>query len=304
MKKNLSIGVHVPSVSVSSLASGKAYARFFQDVEAMGLDAIWVEDRILHPAHLADSLTLLSWAAANTQRVRLGTAVLILNLRQAPIVARQISTLDHLSGGRISLGVSIGGRPEEYKALGLPIDKRVTLFRENIKILRELFNGLPVTHHGKFFDIEDAVVKPAVQVPILIGAIAEKAIRRAGELGDGWIMGPFGSIKEFRAGWKIARAGARLAGRKPDDLIAGRLLYVAIDENYKNARTNMGKFLHGYYGSDFDVDKHAIIGSAEYVRDCLQEHVNAGITHLMLGLPSLDSAQLRDLAEKVAPSLR
>lgn len=304
MGNSVSVGIHVPSVSVTGLADGQAYAAFFRDVEAMGLDAIWVEDRILHPAHLADSLVLLSWAAANTQRVQLGTAVMVLNLRQAPLVARQVSTLQHLSGGRVALGVSIGGREEEYEALGMPMDMRVTIFRHGMSALRLLLAGAPVTHPGPFFPMDGAIVRPAAQVPILIGGIAEAAIRRAGELGDGWIMGPFGTARDFEDGWRIAQAGARAAGRNPDDLTAGRLLYVAVDDDRAKARADMTQFLHGYYGPDFDVDKHAIFGPAAEVRTRLREQVDAGITHLMLGVPSLDRDHLRRLAEDVAPALR
>ena len=117
MHKPVSIGVHVPSVSVSGLADGTAYAAYFKIVEDVGLDAVWVEDRIFHPAPLADSLTLLTWAAAATSRIQLGTAVTILNLRQAPVLARQAATLHHLSGGRVTLGVSIGGLSGEDRCL-------------------------------------------------------------------------------------------------------------------------------------------------------------------------------------------
>ncbi|MDA1097789.1 MAG: LLM class flavin-dependent oxidoreductase [Proteobacteria bacterium] len=304
MEKSVSVGIHVPSVSASGLADGQAYAGFFRDIETMGLDAIWVEDRIFHAAHLADSLMLLSWAAANTQRVRLGTAVLLLNLRQAPILARQVSTLHHLSGGRVALGVSIGGRPEEYQALGVPMDRRVAVFRDGMTALRALLAGEPVTHPGPYFPLDGAIVRPAAKLPILVGGIAEAAIRRAGELGDGWIMGPFGSAKDFEHGWRIAQAGARAAGKDPDDLTAGRLLYVAVDNDRAKARAEMAQFLHGYYGPDFDVDQHAVFGPAAEVRVRLREQVDAGITHLMLGVPSLDRAQLRRLAEDVAPALR
>ena len=115
MQKPISIGIHVPSVSVSGLADGATYAEYFQLVEEIGLDAVWVEDRIFHPAHLADSLTLLTWAAANTVRIQLGTAVTVLNLRQAPVLARQIATLQHLSGGRIPWEYLSGADPMSTK---------------------------------------------------------------------------------------------------------------------------------------------------------------------------------------------
>ena len=116
----VSIGIHVPSVAVTPLGSGAEYAAFFRQVEALGFDALWTEDRIFHPANMLDSVVLLTWAAANTHHVLLGTAVMVLNLRQAPVVARQISTLHHLCGGRLILGMSLGGRPNEYVGLGVP----------------------------------------------------------------------------------------------------------------------------------------------------------------------------------------
>src|SRR5205814_1029846 len=83
---------------------------------ALGLDALWTEDRIFHQANLLDPLMLLASAASSTRRIRLGTAVLVLTLRNVAVVARQVSTLHHLSGGRVELGISLGGRPEEYRA--------------------------------------------------------------------------------------------------------------------------------------------------------------------------------------------
>ncbi len=304
MDKSLSIGIHVPSVSVMGLDSGGYYARFFRDVEALGFDAIWVEDRIFHPAPLADSLTLLSWAAANTERLLLGTAVMVLNLRLAPVVARQVATLQHLSGGRVALGVSIGGRPEEYQGLGIPMDRRVSLFRESITVLRALLEGEPVEHEGAFFRLSGVVVRPAAPVPILIGGLADAAIRRAGRLGDGWIMAPFGTLRDFERGWRSVHEAALEAGRDPDDLIAGRLLYVAVDEDRSRARDALARFLDGYYGAGFDVDEHGIFGPAREVSARLREQIEAGISHLMLGVPSLDLDHLRRLAEEVVPVLR
>jgi alkanesulfonate monooxygenase SsuD/methylene tetrahydromethanopterin reductase-like flavin-dependent oxidoreductase (luciferase family) len=298
------VGIHVPSVNVAGLAGGQAYGAFFREVEQLGLDAIWVEDRILHPAPLADALLLLTWAAAHTERLLLGTAVLVLNLRLAPVVARQVSTLGHLAGDRLALGVSLGGRPEEYQGLGIPMERRVTLFREGLEVLRRLLDGAPVDHDGAFFPLHEATVRPGAPVPLLIGGVADGAIRRAGELGDGWIMAPFGSLEDFGRGWSIARAAAAAAGKEPDSLIAGRLLYVAVDDDRARAREALGTFLHGYYGPGFDVDQHAIFGPAGEVAARLREQVDAGISHLMLGVPTLDHDHLRRLAEEVAPALR
>jgi len=302
--RKTSIGIHVPSVAKGGLDSAADYAGYFRAVENLGFDAIWLEDRIFHPADMADPVVLLTWAAANTDTISLGTAVMVLNLRQAPIVARQVSTLQHLAGDRLILGVSLGGRVEEYGSLGVPMDRRVAVFRESLSVLKELLSGAIVQRQGPFFPLRDAVVRPPATPPILVGGVAEAAIRRAGELGDGWIMAPFGSLEDFKQGREIARAGATAAAKNPDVLAFGRLLYVSIDEDRDHARARIARFLHGYYGPDYDVDKIVIFGPAAEVGARLRQQVDAGIGHLMLALPDLERSHLRRLAEDVVPMLR
>jgi alkanesulfonate monooxygenase SsuD/methylene tetrahydromethanopterin reductase-like flavin-dependent oxidoreductase (luciferase family) len=302
--KQVSVGIHVPSASVAQLGSGEVYTEFFRQVEALGLDAVWTEDRIFHSANLLDPVMLLAWAAASTRRIQLGTAVMVLNLRHAAVAARQASTIYHLSGGRLALGVSLGGRPNEYQGLGVPMEKRVAVLRESIAVLRQLLSGQPVEHQGQFFHLQDATVRPAAEVPIYMGGRVEGALRRAGELADGWIMGPFGTVQDFQQSWRIVQDAARAVGKDPDALVAGRLLYIAADEDRDRARKTLRLFLHGYYGPTFDVDQHAIFGPPAEVAARLREQVDAGLTHLMLGVPTLDLAHLRRVAEQVAPTLR
>jgi len=301
---SVSIGIHVPSSAVAALDSGEAYAEFFRQVEALGLDAVWTEDRIFHDANMLDPLMLLASAATCTRRIELGTAVLVVTLRAAAVVARQVSTLQHLAGGRTALGVSLGGRPQEYLAVGVPMNRRVTVFREGVEVIRRLLAGEPVDYEGQFVRLEGATVRPPARVPLYVGGNAEGSLRRAGELGDGWIMGPFGTVQDFPRAWRVVRDAARAAGRDPDALVAGRLVYVAVDDDRDRAREALRSFLHGYYGSRFDVDQHAIFGPPREVAARLVEHVEAGITKLMLGVPNLDLAHLRRVAQEVAPVVR
>jgi len=301
---SVSVGIHIPSSAVAALDSGEAYAEFFQQVEALGLDAIWTEDRIFHDASMLDPLMLLASAAACTRRIELGTAVLVVTLRAAAVVARQVSTLHHLAGGRLALGVSLGGRPEEYTAVGVPMNRRVTVFQESVAVIRRLLAGEPVDYQGRFFRLEKATVRPPARVPLYVGGHAEGALRRAGELADGWIMSPFGTVRDFPRLWRAVQDAARAAGRNPDALVAGRLVYVAVDDDRDRARNALRQFLHGYYGSRFDVDQHAVFGPAREVAARLADHVDAGITKLMLGVPSLDLAHLRRVAHEVAPAVR
>jgi alkanesulfonate monooxygenase SsuD/methylene tetrahydromethanopterin reductase-like flavin-dependent oxidoreductase (luciferase family) len=305
--KNVTVGIHVPAVSAAGLPAGSDYATFFRAIEALGLDSIWVEDRIFHRSHMLDSLSLLTWAAANTQRVRLGTAVLLLNIRKAAVVARQTSTLSHLSGGRLSLGVSLGGRPNEYEAVNVRIKRRVTALEDSIDALRRLLAGEPVTASHRSAKLDGAIVKPAASVPILLGGRAEPALRRAGRIGDGWIMGPFGgpgSLDEFERSWSIVRGEAAANGRDPDTLEAGRLIYVAVDEDRARAKARLESFLHDYYDPALDLEQITIYGPPDEVAGRLRAFVDKGMSHLMLGVPDLDFAHLERIAREVAPIIR
>ena len=119
-----------------------------------------MEDRIFHAANMLDPLMLLGSAAACTRRIQLGTAVLVLTLRHAAVLARQASTLHHLSGGRLTLGVSLGGRPEEYAGLGVPMERRVAVFRESVTVLRRRRSRPGARHAAR---IPSRLLRPALR---------------------------------------------------------------------------------------------------------------------------------------------
>src|SRR5262249_58952969 len=128
--------------------------------------------------------------------------------------------------------------------------------------------------------------------PCRAAAGAGGARRGAGGLPDGCCRSACGSVRSFPRLWGVVRGAARAAGRNPDALVAGRLVYVAVDDDRERARAALRKFLHGYYGARFDVDQFAIFGPAREVAARLVEHVEAGITKLMLGGPELDLAHV------------
>ena len=305
--RGIKIGIHVPAASAGRLPSGNDYIEFFKQAEAMGFHSLWTEDRIFHNANFLDSLTLLSWAAASTERIQLGTAVLLLALRNAPLLARQVSAMDHLSGGRMNLGVSLGGRPSEYQGLGLEMSERVAHLRESIIVLRRLLAGDSVTYAGRFYRLEKATIRPAAirsgGMPLYMGGRVDAALRRAAELADGWINGPFSSPDDFRESWAKIHEYAREFGRDPAELEAGKLLYVAVNENKDHARRFLETFIRDYYGPSFDLDRYGMFGPAEEVAEGLRAYADAGVTTFMLGVPTLDIGHLEQIANNVVPRL-
>lgn len=308
MPGEIKVGLHIPAASDGPLPSAAQYIDFFRHAERLGFHGLWTEDRLFHDANLLEPLTLLTLAAGATERMVLGTAVLLLSMRNAPELARRLSSLDHFSNGRVHLGVSLGGRPGEYPGLGIPQSERVARLRENMLVLRALLSGEPVAHKGRFYALEDATVRPPSPqkggIPLYMGGHVEPVLRRTGELADGWIGGPFTPPDAYRACWEQVLAYAREFGRDPSRLEAGKLVYVAVDEDPDRALASLTPFLHAYYGAARNPTDFAVYGPPDEVAAQLQEFVDAGASTFMLGVPSLDVDHLERIAEGVIPRLR
>ena len=307
MAGDIKVGLHIPAASDGPLPSKAQYIEFFRHAERLGFHGLWTEDRIFHNANLLEPLTLLTLAASATERMVLGTAVLLLSMRNAPELARRLSSLDYLSGGRVELGISLGGRPGEYPGLGMQQSERVPRLRENILALRALLRGEPVTHEGRFYSLDDAVVRPAAVreggIPLYMGGHVEPVLRRTAELADGWIGGPFTPPEDYGACWQRVLEHARGLGRDPEQLEAGKLIYVAVDDDRDRALAALIPFLHAYYGPARDPRTFAVYGPAEEVASKLQEFVDVGARMFMLGVPSLDVEHLERIAAGVVPRL-
>jgi probable F420-dependent oxidoreductase len=214
---------------------------FAEMVEAEGVESIWTVEHVVvakdyEPRYsysesgrmpgapgsgtvMPDPLETLAFFAACTERVRLGTAVLVLTLHQPAIVAKRVATIDNLSQGRVSLGVGSGWQIEEYRACGVPYEGRGRRLDDAIVALRELWQPGYRTHRGEFFEFVDCESLPTpVQAggpPIIIGGSTEIAARRAGRLGDGfypYVISPEDLAKRV----ETIHTTAREHGRDPD----------------------------------------------------------------------------------------
>lgn len=163
---------------------------------------------------LPDPLIWMSYVAAATRRVKLATGIMILPQHNPVVVAKQVATLDHLSGGRVMLGIGVGWLKEEFDALGVPFEDRGRRTDEYIAVLRELWGSEKPSFSGEFVRFKEAYCRPQPkhgQVPIIVGGHSPPAARRAGRLGDGFFPAR-GAPKEL---FDLARSAARDAGRDP-----------------------------------------------------------------------------------------
>ena len=209
-----------------------------QGAEEAGFESIWTVEHVVVPAGyesqypysrdgrmpggddipIPDPLIWLSWAAAHTTTLKLGTGILILPQRNPVVTAKAVATLDRLSGGRMLLGVGAGWLKEEFDCLGVPFEERGERLDEAIVALRALWEQDRPTHHGRYFDFADAICAPKPvngTVPITIGGHTKRAARRAGELGDCFFPGSR-KPEELAALLEVMRKAAADAGRDPD----------------------------------------------------------------------------------------
>jgi probable F420-dependent oxidoreductase len=199
--------------------------------EAAGFDSVWLGEHhnnpILHPAPLIG----LAAIASRTQHILLGTGVLLLPLYHPMMVAEEGAMVDMISGGRLILGVGAGYAPEEFAAFGNSLKERGGRMEEGTVLLRRLWTEEKVTHHGKFYRVDDATVAPRPvqrpRPPIWFGAWAEPAIRRAARLGDAWFVGPSASLTEIAPSARMYRDACLENGKGEGDVALFRYVFVA-----------------------------------------------------------------------------
>jgi probable F420-dependent oxidoreductase len=187
------IGVNLPNYS--SLGHRDAIVAIAQAAESLGYASLWTNDHVLLPTSLPEpfgnvleSLTTLSYLAASTDRIRLGTGILVLPQRDPLLVAKQAATISHLSGGRLALAVGVGYIEQEYAYLRADFANRGRLADEYIPAMRELFESDTPQFHGPHINYSDVLFspRPSARLPLLIGGNSPAALKRAAALGDGW----------------------------------------------------------------------------------------------------------------------
>lgn len=187
------VGIHLPQYG--RVASPEAITRAARAAEDLGFADVWVSDHIVHPAeqdypspYLYDPIVTLTWAAAVTESIGLGTSVLVLPHHVALELANQLASIDHLSGGRLTVGAGVGWSEREFEALGHSFADRGGRADEMIDAIRTAWRDDPATFEGEHVSFRDVRVlpKPAHDIPIWVGGRNPVAHRRAIERGDGF----------------------------------------------------------------------------------------------------------------------
>lgn len=277
------------------------------------VDSLWVGGHVSSPNPTPEAMVGLARVASLTERVQVGTAVLLLPLYPPALVAKQVADLDRVTGGRIALGVGVGGEyPQEFRALQVPVGERGRRTDEAIPLLRRLWRGEELTHHGPHFPMDRVRIHPApVQPggpPILVGGRKEPAMRRAALLGDGWLPYLY-SPERYASSVATIRAAAEGAGRALDRFEWLVWVFVNVGDDGEEARVQAARSLGGTYDQDFlaMIDRVAAAGTVEEVTARLLAFHDAGARHFVLSIASGDAPRqpvVDRLLAEVVPALR
>lgn len=282
-------------------------------VEEYGFDSFWTGEHIVYHRPILEAVTMLTYAATLTSRIKIGPATLILPLRHPTIVAKQFSSLDVISKGRVILTVGVGGDyPREFAGCGVPVKERGQRSSEAIEIIRKYWTGERFDYNGKIFQLEDVDMLPTpVQPggpPIWVSGRQEAPMRRAALMGDGWHPYMY-TPEKCRESFSMVKEAAREGGRTlPDDYVFAVFIYVSIDDDAARAREFTVSELKYRYDQEFDhlVDKYAAYGPADRIIEMLSRYVDAGVNYFILApvMPPTDRrAHLERLAREVIPEL-
>ena len=299
LKDRIKLGISLPHRSPEPIGMASVH-QVAQRAEALGFRDLWVTENTLDHVTCFDPVVILTYAAAVTTRIRLGASVVVLAIHSPLLVAHQWATLDHVSNGRAILGVGLG-REHHYRQFEVPQDGRVARFREELALIKALWTQPKVTHHGRFYHLDDATMSPKpVQrphLPVWMGVGHPNAIRRAASLADGWMGSGGSSIAEFGRSVVLLKQALEQGGRDPAGFPVSKRIFLAVDDNPAVARAELHRWFTEVYHNPAGTEASGIYGTPEQVRACLEEVAAMGANHLLLNPVSRFTEQLEAVAQ-------
>ena len=298
-------GIAIPQNFSSTPVDMQLIREFLHKAERLEYDSLWVNEQILGDYPILEPVSLLTYAAALTSRLRLGTSVLLTVLRNPVQLAKSLSSLDQMSQGRLTVGVAIGGHVPE-SIFGLSSEHRARRFMEGLQVMKALWTQPRATVTGTFWQFENVSMEPKpVQKPhppIWFGAGEPIALKRAVRHGDGWMGAGVSSFADFIRQVGHVRRFLDEAQRDPATFVISRRVYVAVDNDRDRAERRLREWF-GLRYKNADWARASIWGSRAECTDKLGEFVQAGAQHLVLN-PVFDHMEhLELLAQEVIPHL-
>ena len=290
---------------------GKEGLKYFRQLvevgDECGYDSIWLSDRVVGEAFSPEPLIALSMVAGYSERLKFGTSVLQLPVRNPVVLAKELATLDYLSNGRFLPAIGLGQEdPREYEACGVSKEDRGRRTDEAMTVMRRLWHEDNVTHEGQFYSLHDVTVTPKpVQIPSLpvwVGGRSKAAQRRVGRVGDGWLVSS-ATASEVQEGIEVVFSTAAEHGRVIEEDHIGALLGFFIAPNREKATLEAEPYVTRHR-PDAHFTEYSALGTVEEVTGTIQRYLDSGATKFVvrpLCAPEHSIEQLRLLGTEILP---
>ena len=298
-------GIAIPQTFPRTPVNMQLVRDFLQKAETLGYEGLWVQEQILGDYPILEPVSLLTYAAALTSKLRLGTSVLLTVLRNPVQLAKSLSSLDQMSQGRLTVGVGIGGHVPE-SLFGLSSEQRARRFVEGLQVMKALWTQPRATVAGTFWQFENVPMEPKpVQKPhppLWFGAREEVALRRAVRHGDGWMGAGVSSTADFIKQVGLVRRLLDEAQRDPATFPISKRVFLSVHQSPEVAQAEVRRWFSEVYYNPALTTEAGVYGTPEQVRKGLEELVGMGASHLLLNPVARYTEQLETLADVVGLS--
>jgi probable F420-dependent oxidoreductase len=262
-----------------------------QRAEELGFDSVWAIDHIIVPrgnryGYVVEPLISLAFLAARTQRVKLGTSVIVLPHRNPILVAKQVAALDKLSNGRVILGLGAGYNEKEFGFLGETFTNRGRRFDESIRLLKTIWDQDTIDFSGEYYNIADAVSnpKPGRSIPLWITGDSDAALHRAASMGDGW-------HSESLTPLEVAEKVGKLR-RTNENLTVSMKMKFELDKE-----ESVG------HASGSDHPQASLTGSMSHIAHQIEDYAEVGVQYLILYVPPDSSKSMSETMSRISNEL-
>ena len=279
-----------------------------RQLDEAGVDQVYMADHVsFRDGSGTDGFVEIAALSQTHPTMRVMISVYLLALRHPLPVARQLATMHTIAPGRIMLGIGVGGEDRhEIEVCGVDPRTRGRRTDESLTLLRQLGTGEPVTSIGEFFQVDEAIIRPAIDpaIPILIGGRSDAALARTARIGDGWI-GAWCSDRRFTEAVTNIEEMAAASGRLDVPWIHGYQPWVGVADTEARARELVAAEMEGFYKVPFEAfEKYVPYGTAADVAAALRPYVDAGCSVMNLKVVAEDDDASISAAAQIAPVLK
>jgi len=304
----MKFAIAIPQFYADGKFDPEAFRAYFARAEELGFDSAWTQESALGAGPQLGPIETMTYAAACTQRMRLGCVVFVSTLHSPVHLAKSVSTLDQLSRGRIEVGVGTGGRARPFAAFGVDPARYVARFTEGIALMKALWTEPRITFDGEFWQLKDMAMEPKPfqkpYPPLWFGGASEPALRRAVRMGDGFFGAGSSPTERFAEQVQIVWRALAEAGRPADSFPIAKRVYIAVDEDAGRARTRVNAALAGIYGHRVPaIEAAAVAGTLAHCAREVNQVAAAGAELILFTTLFDQREQMERLAADVIPRL-